>query len=87
MNLLSEVLSAEESNDFERIEGLMCGAVKYLHSNRSKPDQIAFLTLMHLAKVKPNVFTSEIVIEVSFLSFFIVCFVKMFTHICVWSDC
>lgn len=62
--MLSEILAAEERNDFERLEGLLCGAVKYLHGNRSKPDQTVFVTLMYLAKVKPNVFNSEIVIEV-----------------------
>jgi integrator complex subunit 1 len=63
--LLGEVLEAEESNDFDRLEGLLCGAVKYLHANRSKPDQIVYLTLMHVAKAKPSVFNSELVIEVS----------------------
>lgn len=63
--LLSETLAAEENNDFERLEGLLCGAVKYLHGNRSKPEQTVFVTLMYLAKVKPNVFNSEIVIEVN----------------------
>lgn len=63
--LLGEILEAEESNDFDRLEGLLCGAVKYLHANRSKPDQIVYLTLMHVAKAKPSVFNSELVIEVS----------------------
>ena len=67
--MLSEVLAAEESNDFERLEGLLCGAVKCLHGNRSKPEQAVFVTLMYLAKVKPNVFNSEIVIEVCFSAY------------------
>lgn len=62
-NLLSEILAAEDSNDFDRLEGLLCGAVKYLHSNRSKPDQVMYLSLMHLAKSKPSIYNSELVIE------------------------
>ncbi|KAH3871098.1 hypothetical protein DPMN_034292, partial [Dreissena polymorpha] len=62
-DLLSEIGSADESNEIERLEGLLCGAVKHLHQNRSKPDPIVFLTLMHLAKSKPNIFNRELVIE------------------------
>jgi len=62
--LLTEIVGADDNNDFERIEGLLCGAVKQLHQNRSKPDQLLYLTLMHLAKTKPNIFNSETTIEV-----------------------
>ncbi|KAL4240200.1 Integrator complex subunit 1 [Mactra antiquata] len=63
ISLLREVLSAEENDDYDRVEGLLCGAVKYLQSNRSKPDHIMYLSLMHLAKCKPALFNYDVVIE------------------------
>ena len=64
-NLLSELISADECNDYERVEGLLCGTVKQLRDNRSKPDQLVYLTLLNLARSRPNMFNSDIVIEVS----------------------
>ena len=58
------ILAAEEAMNDERSEALICGAVKHLRSNRSKPDQIVSLTLMYLAKSKPALFCTEIIIEV-----------------------
>ena len=66
-SLVDEIASADQSGDDDRLEGLMCGAVKHLHGNRSKPDQIVYLSLMHLAKSRPTIFNSDIVIEVTFL--------------------
>ncbi|XP_052774424.1 integrator complex subunit 1-like [Mya arenaria] len=62
-SFLSEVICADDNNDFERVEGLLCGAVKHLHQHRFKPDQVLYLALMHLAKNKPNIFNSETTIE------------------------
>ena len=59
------MLEAEENSNYDKLEGLLCGAVKHLRGNRSKPDQIVYLSLMYLAKYKPAVFNSAIVIEVS----------------------
>lgn len=49
------------------MEGLLCGAVKQLKMNRAKPDTTLYLSLMFLAKIKPNVFATEGIIEVSVL--------------------
>ncbi|BFZ03172.1 hypothetical protein BsWGS_06208 [Bradybaena similaris] len=59
--LLPAILAAEDDIDDERAEALLCGAVKHLRTNRSKPDQIIYLTLMHLSKSKPSLFCSDIV--------------------------
>lgn len=64
VHLLSELISADECNDYERVEGLLCGTVKQLRDNRSKPDQLIYLTLLNLARSRPNMFNSDIVIEV-----------------------
>lgn len=62
--LLDEIEAAEAEGNDERIEGLLCGAVKQLKMNRAKPDVTLYLSLMFLAKIKPNVFATEGVIEV-----------------------
>ncbi|XP_025095936.1 integrator complex subunit 1-like isoform X2 [Pomacea canaliculata] len=62
-DILRKVLDAEEDGDDDKVEGLLCGAVKHLRANRSKPDQTVFLTLMYLAKTRPTVLQSETVIE------------------------
>lgn len=61
--LLDEIEAAESDGNDERIEGLLCGAVKQLKMNRAKPDVALYLSLMFLAKIKPNVFATEGVIE------------------------
>ncbi|XP_056018068.1 integrator complex subunit 1-like isoform X2 [Ostrea edulis] len=61
--LLEEILDAEDTCDDERLEGLFCWAVKYLHGNRSKPDPAVYLTLMYLAKTKSSVFNSDVIIQ------------------------
>lgn len=72
--LLDEIEAAEAEGNDERIEGLLCGAVKQLKMNRAKPDITLYLSLMFLAKIKPNIFATEGVIEVS-----PVCLVFIFT--------
>lgn len=59
----SEIQEASENNDVERMEGLLCGAVKMLRATRSKPDSCLYLSLMYLAKSKPSTFLSELVTE------------------------
>lgn len=65
--LLDEIEAAESEGNDDRIEGLLCGAVKQLKLNRAKPDITLYLSLMFLAKIKPNVFATEGIIEVRFL--------------------
>lgn len=63
--LLDEIEAAESEGNDDRIEGLLCGAVKQLKINRAKPDITLSLSLMFLAKIKPNVFATEGIIEVA----------------------
>lgn len=62
--LLDEIEAAEAEGNDDRIEGVLCGAVKQLKMNRAKPDITLYLSLMYLAKIKPNIFATEGVIEV-----------------------
>uniref|UniRef100_A0A3P9IDP2 Integrator complex subunit 1 n=1 Tax=Oryzias latipes TaxID=8090 RepID=A0A3P9IDP2_ORYLA len=61
--LLDEIEASESEGNDDRIEGLLCGAVKQLKLNRAKPDTTLYLSLMFLAKMKPNVFATEGIIE------------------------
>lgn len=62
--LLDEIEAAESDGNDAHIEGLLCGAVKQLKMNRAKPDSTLYLSLMFLAKIKPNIFSTEGIIEV-----------------------
>ena len=63
-DLFDTVQDAELAGDDEKVEKLLCGAVKYLKMNRAKPNETMILTLMYLAKTKNTIFGSEVVIEV-----------------------
>lgn len=62
--LLDEIEAAELEGNDDRLEGVLCGAVKQLKVTRAKPDSVLYLSLMYLAKMKPNIFATEGVIEV-----------------------
>lgn len=62
--LLEEIEAAELEGNDDRLEGVLCGAVKQLKVTRAKPDSTLYLSLMYLAKIKPNIFATEGVIEV-----------------------
>ncbi|EPY89360.1 hypothetical protein CB1_000114028, partial [Camelus ferus] len=61
--LLDEIEAAELEGNDDRLEGVLCGAVKQLKVTRAKPDSTLYLSLMYLAKIKPNIFATEGVIE------------------------
>ncbi|KAG8433017.1 hypothetical protein GDO86_017329 [Hymenochirus boettgeri] len=62
-SLLEDIDVSESEGNDDRIEGVLCGAVKQLKMNRAKPDPTLYLSLMYLAKMKPNIFATEGVIE------------------------
>ncbi len=43
----------------ERAAAILCGAVKILRSQRSKPDQLLYLSLLFLAKTEPHLFLMQ----------------------------
>jgi len=63
-DLIDAVEDAIDKSDDDRLEALLCGAVKTLRATRSKPDSALFLALMCLAKSRPTLFHSEVVTEV-----------------------
>ena len=66
--LIDAVEDAVDSSDDDRLEALLCGAVKTLRATRSKPDTALFLALMCLAKSRPTLFHSDVVTEVTALN-------------------
>lgn len=62
---LEAVEEAVGKADDERLEALLCGAVKRLKMSRAKPDLAMCFSLMYLAKTRPSLFQSEVVVEVS----------------------
>ena len=63
---LDYVSEAADREDDDRVEALLCGAVRYLKMNRSKPEMSLALSLIYLSKNKSSIFNSEVVIEVSY---------------------
>jgi len=63
-DLIDAVEDAIDKSDDDRLEALLCGAVKTLRATRSKPDSALFLALMCLAKSRPTLFHSDVVTEV-----------------------
>ncbi|KAG1699623.1 Integrator complex subunit 1 [Nymphon striatum] len=55
-----------KSDNEDKIDGLLCGAIKQLKNPKSKPEScLCFgLGLVYLSKVKPHCFNSKLVIEV-----------------------
>ncbi|KAK2152727.1 hypothetical protein LSH36_320g00001 [Paralvinella palmiformis] len=60
---LDFISQAADIEDDERVEALLCGAVRYLKVNRIKPESSMYLSLMYLAKYRGSIFNSEVVIE------------------------
>ncbi|XP_064630438.1 integrator complex subunit 1-like isoform X2 [Lineus longissimus] len=61
--LIESIYGAEDAGDDDKLEGLICGAVRYLRANRAKPETTMYLSLMYLAKTKQALFDSDIIIE------------------------
>ncbi|XP_022672380.1 integrator complex subunit 1-like isoform X2 [Varroa destructor] len=61
--LMAKFAAAEKDGDEDRMQGVLCGAVKLLRSQRPKPDAVLYLSLMFLAKTRPQAFQNDTVIE------------------------
>ncbi|CAL1270879.1 unnamed protein product [Larinioides sclopetarius] len=62
-DLVIKVLDAEDCSDDEKVEALICGAVKKLKASRSKFDAPLYLGLQYLVKSRPFLFCSELTVE------------------------
>ena len=66
--LEANVLEAAASGQTDQVEGYICGALKALKINRLKPDPMLYLSMIGLAKAKPELFILRAVTEVSSVS-------------------
>ncbi|UYV71556.1 INTS1 [Cordylochernes scorpioides] len=62
--VVSKVLDAEDKGEDAKVEAYLCGAVKLLKQTKNKPDQTLYLSLLYLAKTRPNYFSTKSVTEV-----------------------
>lgn len=56
VDLEASVLEASSMNQTEQVEGYICAALKTLKLNRLKPDPMLYLTIIGLAKARPELF-------------------------------
>ncbi|XP_076816735.1 integrator complex subunit 1-like [Clavelina lepadiformis] len=61
-DLVYKVLKYIDTNG-DQVEGLLCGAIHHLRLNRLKPDSTIVLSLLYLAKIHPEIFNNENIIE------------------------
>lgn len=63
VDIVETVQAAAEQHDTETLVRLICGCIKNLISSyaKSKPDMVAMLGIMYLAKVHPEYFSNDIV--------------------------
>lgn len=62
-DLVNKVIEAEDCSDDEKVEALLCGAVKKLKQGRMKFDLPLSLGLQYLVKTRPFLFCSEMIVE------------------------
>ena len=65
--LEGNVLEAAASGQTDQVEGYICGALKALKINRLKPDPMLYLSMIGLAKARPELFILRAVTEVSYI--------------------
>lgn len=61
VDLIPSVLSAIEQQNSDTVIALVCGAIRTLVTSRPKPDTMLILTLLYLAKIRPQLFCNEVV--------------------------
>ncbi|XP_073832821.1 integrator complex subunit 1 [Musca autumnalis] len=63
VDIIETIQTAAEQHDNETLVRLICGCIKNIISSyaKSKPDMIAMLSIMYLAKVHPDYFSNDII--------------------------
>ncbi|XP_014218982.1 integrator complex subunit 1 [Copidosoma floridanum] len=62
-DLVPLVLEANESDDGEKLIGLVCGAIRNLKSSRWKPDSVVTFGLLYLVKIRPSIFSHHCILH------------------------
>ncbi|KAK6637842.1 hypothetical protein RUM44_008264 [Polyplax serrata] len=61
--IVNVVLEAHQAGQAEKAAGVICGAIKSIKNNKWKPDMVTIIALIYLAKLKPALFSSELVTQ------------------------
>ena len=59
LDMVNVVENSLNNGDTDRAERVLCGSVKGLRSSRAKPDMVGWMSLLHLAKKYPDLFSSS----------------------------
>lgn len=62
-DLVPQVLEASDLDEADKVIGLLCGAVRALRSQKQKPDPLLCQSLAYLAKCRPSLFTTDLVVS------------------------
>ena len=63
-NFFELITDAQEQGSEHKIASIMCGAVKSLSQNRTKPEQSLTMSLLYLSKTNSSLFEDPVVIDV-----------------------
>uniref|UniRef100_A0A336KFD9 CSON009829 protein n=1 Tax=Culicoides sonorensis TaxID=179676 RepID=A0A336KFD9_CULSO len=63
VDLVSSVLTAIDQQDSDTIIGLICGAIKFYANPRTKTDNLLYMDLVYLSKLRPHIFCNETVTQ------------------------
>ncbi|XP_067009610.2 integrator complex subunit 1 [Anabrus simplex] len=62
-DLVPAVLEASDLDEADKVVGLLCGAVRSLRNQRWKPDQVTYVGLLFLAKLRPSLFSTDCIVH------------------------
>ncbi|KAJ8668061.1 hypothetical protein QAD02_009724 [Eretmocerus hayati] len=62
-DLVPSVLEANDSDDAEKLMGLVCGAIKALKNTKWKPDPVICMGLLYLVKIRPSIFSHHCILH------------------------
>ncbi|KAG5319212.1 INT1 protein, partial [Pseudoatta argentina] len=56
-------LEANDNDEGDRVIGIICGAIKTLKNLRWKPDNLLYMGLLYLAKIRPSIFSNDCILH------------------------
>ncbi|KAI8424722.1 hypothetical protein MSG28_006676 [Choristoneura fumiferana] len=63
VDLVPNVLHALDTHNSDKLLGLLTGSIRLLKSQRSKPDPILCMSMLYLCKIRPNMFSHDVVTQ------------------------
>lgn len=56
-------LEANDNDEGDKVIGIICGAIKTLKNHRWKPDNLLYMGLLYLAKIRPSIFSNDCILH------------------------